>query len=275
MAAITAGLSATLHELAREWKQRCQLTPALLHSFTSRRAAADSHDLERCGSMVRRFHELRMTALSLAAQLRVCVADSPHTVHSCPPSTCVMQQQQQQHDEQPPPPLIPPPSHIPQSSPSSSSSSHSATDAPLLPLVCRACSSPALLACVHARCAFCCRLLMVYCPGHESRPSLVGARFAAVLDGSVNGGLRLTAQLGDRVYRGVVFTGPAAVRIQRTSMNAGTGTSSTSLTSSATTNGSSEAQQQAAKRQKASSSTTAILQHIAEPAANSNPAQPP
>ena len=129
---------------------------------------------------------------------------------------------------------------------------------------------------------------MLYCPGHESRPSLVGARFAAVLDGSVNGGLRLTAQLGDRIYRGVLFTGPAAVRMQRVSISAAASSGSSSAALEAT-NGSSEMKEreQAAKRHKpavssssatgneVSSSTAAAQQHIARPASDDNPVQPP
>lgn len=205
-------------------------------------------------------------------------------LHACPAlhSTCVMQQQQQQQqpEQQPLPPLIPPPILSPaaiSASPSSSSpSTNTATNAPLLPLACRLCSSPAHPTCIHARCAVCCRQLMLYCPAHDSRASLVGARFAAVLDGSVNGGLRLTAQLGDRIYHGVLFTGPAAVRMQRVSITTGSGSCEVQ-----------QQQQQAAKRHKpastdgampneASSSSTAELpQHTAITAANDNTAQPP
>jgi len=84
-----------------------------------------------------------------------------------------------------------------------------------------------------------------------------------VLDGSVNGGLRLTAQLGDRVYRGVLFTQPAAVRLQRTSL----ATDSSS---------SSQQQQQAAKRHKPASANSAAPSDVSSstPAIDST-VQPP
>ena len=129
---------------------------------------------------------------------------------------------------------------------------------PVVPGACRNCSSPGLLlpGCIHARCASCCKLLFVHCPAHDSRQSLVGARFAAVLDGSVNGGLRLTAQLGDRIYRGVLFTGPTAVRMHRTSIAADTGSSAAS-TAFESTNGDTETQPQAAKRHQPAPSSSA------------------
>lgn len=74
--------------------------------------------------------------------------------------------------------------------------------------------------CDNGRCARCCAQTGIHCSGHSGlsasnrvdRSALVGAHFAAFIEGSVPGGYRLTAQLGDRLFKGVIFTGPAAVR---------------------------------------------------------------